>query len=414
MPWPDRIREAAIVSPLGVRTVFDFEDVSKTLDKNGASFDFPDANGTYVQGLGHSGWRYPLRIFFWGDDYDQQADTFETAFLESGIFILEHPMYGVIDTVPLGTFTRRDDLKTAANQAVFEFVLFETIGLVYPSAQEDPGSAVLSAVSEYNDAAALEFSDITSLDTAVEKATLKGSFLAFLDRTKSGLQSVADVQEDVQTQFNAITDSINQGIDVLISDPLTLAFQTVLMIQAPARAAANIKARLSAYSDLASAIISGDGANVSPGLDSTNANEFHTRDLYASTYVSGSILSVVNTTFENKPDAIAAAEAILQQFEDIQAWRDTNFDSLEEIDEGVAYQQLQEAVAIAAGFLVEISFTLKQERRLVLESPRNFVELVAELYGETDDKFDFFITSNNLTGSEIIEIPRGREIVYYI
>jgi len=43
------------------------------------------------------------------------------------------------------------------------------------------------------------------------------------------------------------------------------------------------------------------------------------------------------------------------------------------------------------------------------------IPLVAELYGEVDAPLDFFIRSNNLTGDEILlEIPKGREIVYYI
>ena len=31
-----------------------------------------------------------------------------------------------------------------------------------------------------------------------------------------------------------------------------------------------------------------------------------------------------------------------------------------------------------------------------------------------DENLDFLINSNNLTGSEILELPRGREVVYYV
>ena len=40
-------------------------------------------------------------------------------------------------------------------------------------------------------------------------------------------------------------------------------------------------------------------------------------------------------------------------------------------------------------------------------------DLDAELYGSVDDRLDFLIESNGLTGSEILELPRGRAIVYY-
>jgi len=414
MDWTDRIREAAYNSPSGDRLTFDYENVSKTVDKKTTSFEFPDANGSYVQDLGNTGRKYPLRVFFWGGDYDIKAEAFEAALLERGTGTLEHPIYGVIDVVPFGTITRRDDLKTGANQAVFEVTFFETIGLIYPTSQSDPASSVLNAVEEYNNSVAQEFENVTTLDNAVDAVTFKNDYQSLLDSASTGLQSVANAQDNVRTQFNAVRDSINQGIDILIAEPLTLAFQTTILLQAPARAAINITDRLEAYKNLADGIITGDNAVVTPSFNASSSNEFHTNDLYASTYVTGSVVSVVNTQFTTKTSAIEAAELILTQLDEVTNWRDANFAALSEIDTGEAYQQLQEAVALTAGFLVEISFTLLQERRVILDRDRTIINLVAEFYGSVDDQLDFFINSNSLTGSEILEVPRGREIVYYI
>lgn len=414
MAWNDRLREAAYTSPSGVRLTFTYENVSKTVEKKTTAFEFPDANGTFVQDLGHAGRRYPMRLFFWGDDHDLEAKAFESSLLETGEGKLEHPLYGTVNVVPFGEIKTRDDLKTGANQSIMEVTFWSTIGLVYPTVQQDPAAAVLTAVDEYNDAVSQEFEDVTSLDSAVEQATFKNTYQSLLDSAQSNLQAIADVQENVQSQFNAIVDSINQGIDILVSTPLTLAFQTVQMIQSPARALTNIEARLSAYSDLANSLITGDGAVVSPGLDSSISNDFHTNDLYVSTYVTGSVVSVLNNQFATKTEALEAAEAILQQLNDVTNWRDDNFESLGEVDAGSSYQKLQESVALTAGFLVKISFSLKQEFRVVLTRDRTIVDLAAELYGSVDDQLDFLISSNNLSGSEILEVPKGREIVYYI
>jgi prophage DNA circulation protein len=412
MAWNDRIREAAYTSPSGVRVTFDFENVRKSVDKKTTGFEFPDADGTYVQDLGHSGRRYPLRVFFWGDDYDLKTDIFEAILLERGTGKLEHPIYGVVDVVPFGTISRRDDLKTAANQAVIEVTFWETIGLIYPTNQSDPASDVLAAVDAYNIAAAETFDATSSLDSAVEQSSFKSSFTALLDSVSVGLQDVANTQDNVRKQFDTINDSINQGIDVLIDQPLTLASQTLQLIQAPARALTNIEARLSSYQNLAALIISQGVAII--GLDSRNSNEFHSKDLYASTYVTGSIVSVVNNQFITKTEALEAAENILAQLDAVVNWRDDNYQSLEQVDTGESYQQLQNAAALTAGFLVAISFSLKQERTLVLDRARTIIDLVGELYGSIDDQLDFFINSNNLSGSEILELPRGRSIVYYV
>jgi hypothetical protein len=201
---------------------------------------------------------------------------------------------------------------------------------------------------------------------------------------------------------------------LLISQPLTLAFQTAQLIQAPARALTNIRAKLDGYKNLVNSIIFGDNAVAQPTRGSISSNSFHTRDLYASSYVTGSVVSVVNNKFTTKTEALTAADEVLTQLDNVTKWRDDNFKSLSEIDTGAAYQKLQEAVALTAGFLVEISFSLKQERRFILTRDRTIIDLVAELYGSIDDELDFFINSNNFSGSEILEIPKGREIVYYV
>lgn len=415
MSWQDRIREAVYQSPSGLRISFSYEDVRMSFDKKTTAFNFPDANGTYVQDTGHTGDRHPMRLFFWGANHDLEADYFISLLKESGQGVLEHPFYGKIDVVPFGQISRRDDLKTAANQTIFDVQFWQTTGLIYPSSQSDPASDVLRSVDEFNDAQAAEFSELTELDNTFERSSLRNNYQSLLDNAEIGLRSVAETQSNVEDQFNAINDSINRGIDVLISDPLTLAFQTTQLLQAPARALTNVRARLSAYGDLANSIISGDGAVVTAGNDSRNSNAFQTRNLFSLSYVTGSIISVVNNEFTTKPEALEAAETILNQFSDVIAWRDANYNSLNQIDSGAAYQQLQEAVAIAAGFLVEISFTLKQESRIKLSRSRTIIDLVAELYdGDIDEQLDFFIASNNLSGSEILELPKGREIVYYI
>lgn len=414
MAWNDRLREAAYTSPSGVRVTFDFEDVSRTVTKKTTGFDFPDADGTYVQDLGHSGRQYPLQVFFWGSNYDLAANLFEGALLERGIGKLEHPVYGVIDVIPFGAISRRDDLKTAANQAVVQVTFWETIGLIYPTSQEDPADSVITAVDEYNAAAAAEFAASTRLGTAVEQARFRSGYLALFSSVSGRLQALSKTGPKIKTQFDTISASITTSIDLLIAEPRTLAAQTTQFIQVVSRAKTDIDTRLTAYGDLAASILGTNGEPAVQGLDSQNSNDFHNRDLYAATYVTGGIISVVNTQFDTKTGALSAADTLLALFADWVAWHDDNFQSLGEVDAGSAYQQLQEAVALTAGFLVEISFDLKTERRITLDRERTIVDLAAELYGSVDDQLDFLINSNNLSGSEILELPRGREIVYYV
>ena len=414
MAWQDRLAQAAYTTPSGQRLTFLYENVRKSFDKKTSAFDFPDAVGTFIQDNGRSGRRLPLRIFFSGDDYDLDTNDFEVGLAEIGRGKLEHPIYGTLDVVPFGTINRRDDLKTAANQAILEVTFWETIDILFPSAQADPGAEVLTAVNEYNAATAEQFEEVLDIDTAVEEATFQNQYQLVLDIAQSILQDIADAQDDVRQEFNAIFESINAGIETLVEDPLTLAFQTTIFLQTPAKAIESIRARLDAYSNLATSIIGAEGSVRTPGLDSQEANAFQNDDLFVSTAVTGAITSVVNNQFETKPEALSAAEEILDLASAVTVWRDANYESLGLIDTGGSYQQFQEAVALTAGFLVEISFSLKQERSIVLTHSRTIVDVVAELYGTVDEFLDFLITSNNLTGSEILELPAGKKIVYFV
>lgn len=405
--WEDRLIEAAYTPPEGERLTFLYEQVSVEFDKKASLYSFPDVNGTYVQDLGRTGRRYPLRVILSGPDYDLDATAWLEALGQAGTGKLEHPVYGTVNVVPTGSIRRRDDLVEQANQAIIEVTFVETTGTIYPSASADPADNVTSSLSDYNDAAAGQFDNQTALDTAVDKASFQSGFNDLLDEAKDGLQVIADAQQNVQAQFNAVYESIDRGLDILVDDPITLALQTLQMIQSPARVIGSIRDRLAGYGDLLDSIT---GRSDPP----PTVNDFSGQDLFASGYVSGSVLSAVNSQFETKNDAVEAAATILEQFDQLVEWRDDNYDRLNVIDTGEAYQQLLNSVGLAAGFLVEISFSLKQERRLVLTRNRTIIDLCAELYGTVDDQLDFFINSNSLTGSEILEVPKGKEVVYYV
>lgn len=419
MSWIDRIAEAAYTSPGGTRQPFAFEDVSKEVDKRTASFSFPGVDGTYVQDNGQSERRYPLRCIFTGADCDQAAEAFEALLLERGPGQLEHPLYGKKSVVPFGTITRRDDLKSGANQSVIEVTFWSTVGAVYPSSGFSPKGQLVQSLGKATEKLSHGFAKATKLQTEARRAAAKLSIREALRNVQASLQKIAAATDSVDREFRRLQSEINFGLDVLIGEPLLLARQIINLASAPSRALAGIASRLDGYADLLGRMVkssvSSPSADVSviPALRVRRQNEFQIASLVASAAVQGAVSSVNENTFTAKPEALAAAEAILAQAAALAAWSDERYTSLEQIDEGEGYQALQETVALAVGFLVEISFTLVPERAIVLDRPRNIVELSAEIYGSIDDRLDFLIATNKLTGSGILELPRGRRVVYY-
>lgn len=405
MSWETRLREAAYTAPDGTRQTFSYEDVRRGTDKKTSAFTFPDADGAFVQDTGRGGRRYPLRCFFHGADYDQAAAAFEALLWQRGPGVLEHPLYGAIDVVPTGEISRRDDLVEEAEQAIIQVEFFETIDLQWPRSQAHPAAEVATAIESYNATFADQFETLVNVAEAVGRADLRGVFNALLGSAKGPLRTMADAVLDIRDAYNDIETSIDRGIDLLVEQPSTLARQTSQLIQAPARAGQSINDRLDAYGGIADRVITGRAPET--------LNQLATDDLFASGALSGQVVSTLNHEFGTRREVFDAAERILSDFDTLQAWREEGFESLEAVDTGEAYQALQNAVATVAGYLVQISFDIAPEMRMVVARPRTMIDLCAELYGSVDDRLDFFITTNRLTGDEHIEIQPGREIVYY-
>lgn len=405
MSWQTRLRSAAYTSPSGVRLTFDYERTTEDFERKATPYDFADANGTFVQDLGRTGRRYALRVIVWGNDYDLEASQWMTILAEQGQGILEHPVYGRVDVVPVGTIRRRDDLVLRANQAVIEVEFFETIGLIYPTSSADPQGGVGALVDEAGAAQAAQLDESGVLDTAVGRSDFLSSYNAALDAVEDALDPIAATVASVQRQFDAIQDSINRGIDVLIRQPLTLAFQTQQLINTPARIQDQVSGRIDAYASVFSDI---EDEPVEKETDLQN------NDMFLSGLTTATAMSMTTTVYPNRPEAINAAEKLLEQGDALAEWRDTNYTALSVVDTGGSWQATQELVATTAGALVSLSFSLAQERRVILGSARSIIDLSYELYGTVDSRLDALINDNDLSGDEIIELPQGKEIIYYV
>ena len=412
MSWEDRIKQAAITSPSGVRLIYDYVDVSRVRNKKNTAFEFADSDGTYVQQSGNSGKQFPLRVFFSGDDYDLEANLFELMLEEAGLFVLEHPMYGNVTCTPLGTIIREDKFVSAANQAEVQFTMWETIDRVYPFVGDDLSGDLSAAIDAYNAAQAQSFADLADVDTAIERISLANQITSFVDNVQDNLEPIYKAQADVQARYEAIEQSITRGIDVLVNDPLTLAAQTLQLVQAPARALTLMRDRVQAYGTLFVGLI--DTVVGKLGNDSREKNAFLARDINASGALSAYAVVTLNGQFKTQEDAQNTAIDVLSKLDELEAWRAENFTLTGQIDDGSAFQALQSLVAQTAGYLVQESFGLLRKKELVLDSAHTMVDLAGSIYGVGfEDKLNEFIDINQLVGTELLEIPKGRRIVYY-
>lgn len=414
MTWQDRLKEGAYIAPSGARYVFAYEDLSRSFDKKTSSHDFPSAIGTYVQDNGRTGRKYPLTAFFSGANCDTEADAFENALAETGRGKLEHPIYGTVDVVPFGTVTRSDALKSAANQSTVEVTFWETIPLVYPIPQSDPQSIITEAVQQFSQALGLDVADKLDIFDPLVVAQFKDRVIAQINTVKTILGKVTEIKtqvEDGVTKVLALTDSIvtatTETADAVRSTITETVSSVMELVALPSQVKEDIKSKISSYKEMLENILS-------PIFPTEDEGDLLSTGVLAETIVASLAVNMVESELSSQGEATSAADELLGVFDEVVTWQEDTSEKLGVLSTGESYQKLQESIALTAGYLVQISFTLKKERKIVLTRDRTIIDLAAELYGEVDTILDFFINSNEFTGSEIIELPKGREVLYYV
>lgn len=439
--WRDRLKQAAYTSPVtGTRVTFAYEDVSRGFDIRGTAFDFPGVNDSFVQQTGYSSRKYPLVCFFSGKNCDILASGFEAALMEPGIGKLEHPLYGTFDVIPFGAVERNDALQSAMNQSVVSVTFWTTIPAIYPSASTGGLNEIEIAAALFSLAVSAQFAANTNLKSALHAASAIGTIKGLLKTVKGALGKISNAVASVRNGFGAALAAINGGLDVLIGAPLLLAQQISNLIQAPGRALAGLASRLDAYARLAQDIFGSSAGSPAKALSTASilvdhqaktANNFHIASLFAMNAVAGSVVSVIAQPitataagqvpiFGNRTIVLSAASAVLEQMDALVAWRDGGFaalagidDATQAIDTGEAYAALQNLVALTVGYLIQASFSALPERAVVIDRPRTIVDLCAELYGAVDGKIDLFVSTNNFTGDQILELQPGTRVVWY-
>lgn len=414
MSWEDRQQGLAYTSPKGKRFTPDFEDLEQSFDKKTERTDYAAADVTLVRDFGHTARTFPLAVYFSGPDCDKDAAAFLNGIRERGFGRLEHPLEGLFYVVPTGTVSRRDDLATAANVVALEIEFQETNDIATaPAARAvTAASAVAVAVESAQEKIAAEAAG----DMVGSGVTATASLAAEAEKNTKDMLSkltaaIQGQEVKVRTGLLARVAALENNISYLAETPAALASTILLSAQSIITAPERIWDRLSGtYGALAGLL----AATVGYSADGADAVAVYSaRRTQAAAYILGAAEAVAAEPWERREDAVAAAVTLQAATGAYLRWTEQAAAALDTPNANGSDSDIQEAAALAAGGVVARSFDLTLEYRRTLDRARAVVDLVAEVYQDLG-RVDDFITSNNLTGSEILELPRGRQIVYYL
>lgn len=137
-------------------------------------------------------------------------------------------------------------------------------------------------------------------------------------------------------------------------------------------------------------------------------------DFFAGNYVVSAFESISVEKFRTRASIFRALSSVQETIEAWGTWRDSVGEALtSRVDPPEPYTSATAVFGLVAGALIDASFSVQQERSYTVREVTNPIELAAELYGDLS-KLDQLITTNDLGGDFLVDIPPGRVIKYYV
>lgn len=416
MAWQDDIQALVYKSPSGTEFTFQYEDLQMDSDKKTAEFIFAELDGALIQDLGRAGRKFPFSCFFSGDTYNVDSDAFMAALEEKGISELTHPLYGKRKVVPTGTITRRDDLVQGANQAVFTFTLSETIDdITLPTSITDVQQDIISTVDNFSQTQAEAFTESIDLadagDTILLQDNMKKEFnlidglTSFIAKIDSGINSL---YESIKASFEAGLDEISKDYGILAGTFAPLIEQGMALYRTICEVKTNIEEKKAVVENA-----------IAKCKEYYYACETGFVNAYNETVKNINILiavfcqSTLSEDFTTRQDAVKTYEDLIELYDGLKTFMDSEIETLGIIDTGTAYEGISGVVSKTSSYLISESFSLPSEKKVVLGKDYNLIELVSNLFKGDMTKLDDFIVINNLTADDIENLNINSEVKYY-
>lgn len=421
MTWQDRTGGSIqLTSPTGSVFTALWSRNDRELAKKLGIFEIPRTPGATIQDLDVGADRYPITIFFEGPDHDVEAERFFQACKERGVWAVVHPTKGRL-TLQLVSVTERIDPTGNGNITSFPTVWIEPTIAAGSVSTSQLASDVGASISGLNTSAAGQFGDIVKQIKPVDSAAIENTVKKVVTAVNNSLGGIFQASSEINAQVLSIQRGINSTITETVIDTLSLAGQVITLIQLPALVTTNASARVSAYADLIAYTIGIDssGPTTQEGINITAVKEL---SLMAS--VGALAETSISSDLLIRSESIGLIESISGLFADVTDALDVDQDlytdnpiDIQYFSQSESFSDALEAVTDSARFLLEKTFDLAIEKRIMLTRDSAPIAVTINEYGslgDNDSNFDLFISSNGLKGNEILLLNAGLEVVVYV
>lgn len=444
MAWTDEISEAVYTAPSGKRIVFNYESsLSRSTPLKTAEHTFPDVDGAEVQSLGLGGKKFPMTAIFDGADCMKNATEFEEALFERGFGFLEHPIYGKHAVVPTGEIKRTDDLVSSLNESKVVVTFAETItDKVFPESEVAALNGLESAIDEYDATAAETFAGLIETDSIDDSMQLQSVLKTQSNSLFEGISKLASKSSNLKDKMKVLqkinelknkAQGIISSVDKIAANAQELAATLIQTARTPAALVTDVLAKIEGYATIVDSIVK--NVKKDPFGDKAIKNQYAATSMILGSLVASCGFGVAQTasaagsgtsgasaeggsttgSFKSRTAVLNAAESVTELFETYKTYMDSQIAKDAFVDSGEGYSALLQTIASSIQVMQEAAFNLPMTRIVKLGRDRQVIELLAELYGaEGFNRIDEFINDNHLNADEIVLIPMGREVRYYV
>lgn len=397
MNWLDRINDIELEIITGDGQSFKplWKEARKNVKYNTEGFDFVGVEGTYVERKKQSGNQFPVLFYFQGEDCIEQARKFEYAARDSRAWTIIHPIYDSILVQPLSL----EFDNSVLNISKITGIVWETINWKYPLHELNVKITIVRIKKDIDIRNAEVFEnniDITSPD-------LTDDALLSCDIIGKSYEILTNVFEKVNILKDLLR-SASAAAQNILSLPLYFMQQIQNLINFPFLIKQNIEFKINQvidnYNDLKDVIV---------GVNDNN-------ELYAA--YSFSLLSTIcqiaaspeDVDYNTRQDVLNTIDKIIILNNDII----NTFDDISYQPDANLSLQLDRIVNTTVANLYDIAWNARQERSFILEKDNNIVNLAYKYFGKGDENLQKFIDVNILTKDELLQINKGRKLIYYV
>lgn len=406
MSWIERIKHELTIT-CGDGKVYkpNWINATKELEWHAAYFDYPNQDGTFVDRRKKLGVRYNLELYFQGELHLEVSANFEKSLNTRGPLIITHPFYGLL-TVQVPKFLVDN---SGLNVSKWTGTAIETLVDTGPKTNVDPVDSI--AVQKiYADELFAKALLLPPNTTDINTMTLTNNKCYKL--TMPLLTIPKEVNE-----YNNLFNKANSAVNVATAGPLLAMRTTIAMLTAPARFTISVTNRIDLLNRQFQTLQQTVNGLLNPASKQIYQNL--AGSIVSSMCFASSIPLVGD--FTDSQRSLDIVDTIVEVYNEYVATLDllqtanggTPSSFIPNADALIALNQL---LNLAISNLFIISLSSRNERSITTEADTNIIVLTHRFYGldNSDTNMNEMIVNNRIGLNELLQIKKGRKIVYYI